>query len=72
MREDTSKAAQLKVQFKKANIMFLVTDVTKRDVIENTFKTILNEFKQIDVVVNAAGILREKQIELVIATNLVS
>lgn len=71
MREDNEKVAQLKTKFKEANIIFLLADATKRDVIKGTFRTILKKFKQIDVVINGAGILREREIELVIATNLV-
>lgn len=71
VREDEEKLVQLQNKFTAANIIFLVTDITKRDVLEQTFKTVLEKFQQIDVVVNSAGILREKDLELVVATNLV-
>lgn len=71
MCDGSEKLAQLKEQFNEANIIFLATDITKRDMIERSFQTILDEFKQIDVVVNGAGLIREKEIELVVATNLV-
>lgn len=68
---DAEKLAQLQSRFSEANIIPLVTDITKKDAIEGTFQTILDKFKQIDIVVNGAGILREDDLELVIATNLV-
>lgn len=72
VREDAEKLQLLRNQFKEANIIFLVTDITKRAVVESAFKTILEQFKQIDIVVNGAGLVQDRDIELVIATNLVS
>lgn len=71
VREDPIKLEQLKSKFSEANIIYLTTDITKRNVIDQTLKSVRDQFQQIDIVLNSAGILNEKEIELVVATNLV-
>lgn len=63
---------QLKDEFGQANVVFILTDITKRDVVEQTFKRILERFQQIDIVVNCAGVACEKDLERTININLVS
>lgn len=70
--ENKENVQQLKDEFEQANIVFMLTDVTERDVVEQTFKTILERFKQIDIVVNCAGVFCEQNLELTINVNLVS
>lgn len=69
--DNKEKVESLKREFRQANIILLVTDITKKDIIERTFKVVLERFKRIDIVVNSAGILRESEMDLVINTNLV-
>lgn len=71
IHEDKDKFECLKNEFLDANILFWAVDITKRDDVEQTFKNILDKFQQIDIVVNAAGILREDNIERIVMTNLV-
>lgn len=69
--DNKEKVESLKREFRHANIILLVTDITKKEIIERTFKVILERFKRIDIVVNSAGILRESEMDTVINTNLV-
>lgn len=62
---------QLKDEFGHATIVVLLTDITKRDIVEQAFKTILERFHQIDIVINCAGIFCEESIERTINVNLV-
>lgn len=70
--ENEENVQQLKDEFGKANIVLMLTDVTKRDDVEQTFNKILKLIQQIDIVVNCAGICCDKDIERTIAVNLVS
>lgn len=70
--DNKDKIEALKREFRHANIILLVTDISKRDIIERTYKVIIERFKHIDIVVNCAGLLKESDIDLVINTNLVS
>lgn len=69
--DDKERIEPLKRDFREANIILLKTDISKKDVIERTFKEVFDRFRRIDIVVNSAGILRESDIELTINTNLV-
>jgi len=68
---DVDKLKALQKDFKDQNIILLIADITKRDSIDKTFKEIIATFKQIDIVVNSAGILKEKDVEATINTNLI-
>lgn len=63
---------KLKDEFQHATIDLMLTDITERDVIEQTFKQILGRFKRIDIVVNCAGLVREMDLNRTINVNLVS
>lgn len=69
--DNKEKVEALKRDFRHANVILLVTDITKRDIVERTLKIIFERFKRIDIVVNSAGILKETEIDLVLNTNLV-
>lgn len=69
--ENEENVEQLKDEFGEANIILMLTDVTKRDEVEQTFKTILERVHQIDIVVNCAGVVGEKDVDRTININLV-
>lgn len=62
---------QLKNEFQQANIVLFLTDITKRDDVELTFKRILERFQRIDIVVNCAGLVREMDLNRTMNVNLV-
>lgn len=62
---------RLQENFKEQNIILAITDITKRESIENTFKEINEQFKRIDIVVCGAGILNEKDPVATITVNVV-
>ncbi|KAF2882134.1 hypothetical protein ILUMI_24056 [Ignelater luminosus] len=53
-------------------VLFIKTDVTKRDQFENAFKDALKQWKYVDILINNAGIFRENPYETEIATNATS
>lgn len=69
--DDKQRIEPLKRDFRDANIILLKTDISKKDVIEHTFKEVFDRFRRIDIVINSAGILRESDIESTVNTNLV-
>lgn len=62
---------QLKDEFGEANVTLMLTDVSKQDDVEQTFKAILERVHQIDIVVNCAGVFDEKDVDRTININLV-
>lgn len=69
--DNKEKIEPLKREFREANIVLIKTDITKKDIIDRTFKDVFDRFRRIDIVVNSAGILCESDIELTLNTNLV-
>lgn len=69
--ENDEKLKALQKDYKEQNIILLKTDITKREIIDKTFKEIMEKFNRIDIVVNSAGILKETDVEATINTNLV-
>lgn len=67
--EKASKEFLLK-KFPKADIIYIKTDITNKDELENSFKNVISKFKSIDIVVNSAGVLKECDIELTLNINL--
>lgn len=70
--ENATNVQELAAEFVQANIVLLLTDVTKRNDVEQTFKNILERFHQIDIVVNCAGVACEQDVDRTININLVS
>ncbi|KAF5304810.1 hypothetical protein FQR65_LT07827 [Abscondita terminalis] len=69
--EDKGQEAvsQLLKEFGDNKAIFIKIDVTKADEFEELFKTTLKTWKSIDIVINNAGILNDKQWELEISVN---
>lgn len=62
---------ELKTQYPKSKIMFGRLNVTNTKEIEQRFKEIISQIKYIDVLVNGAGIIADRNVELTMAVNLV-
>ncbi|RZC33904.1 adh short, KR and/or NAD binding 4 domain containing protein [Asbolus verrucosus] len=65
--EDSAK--RLNHEFGGNKVIFIRTDVTKADQLEAAFKTALNTWKGLDIVINNAGIMNDANWELQIAVN---
>ncbi|XP_075144588.1 alcohol dehydrogenase 2-like [Haematobia irritans] len=66
---DKLKAIQL--LNKTTNVKFIKCDITNKTSIKNAFDQIVKAIKYIDVLVNGAGILKERNVELTINVNLI-
>ncbi|KAJ3648862.1 hypothetical protein Zmor_020633 [Zophobas morio] len=62
-------AKKLNNEFGGNKVIFVRTDVTKADELEAAFKTTLNTWKGLDIVINNAGIMNDANWELQIAIN---
>jgi len=60
----------LQNSYKNQNILFIKTDVTKKEEVKSAFAQVAAKFNFIDFVVACAGILRERDYELTINVNL--
>lgn len=58
--------------FENQNVILLIVDVTKRESVEKAFNEVIREFNRIDLLINSAAILNEKEVEAVLNTNVVS
>jgi 15-hydroxyprostaglandin dehydrogenase (NAD) len=65
--EDSAK--KLNTEFGGNKVIFIRTDVTKADQLEAAFKTTINTWKGLDIVINNAGIMNDANWELQIAIN---
>lgn len=65
------KVQALQREYRCSTILFRSMDVTDVLEIERSFQDILREFKSIDMLVNAAGIIDEQNAELCVKVNLV-
>lgn len=62
---------ELKLQYPKIQIVYFVCDVTIKEEIESTFNEIESLFGTVDILINAAGIFNDKNIELTFKVNVV-
>ncbi|XP_063049069.1 15-hydroxyprostaglandin dehydrogenase [NAD(+)] [Engraulis encrasicolus] len=63
---------ELAKEFGKENCIFIQCDVTQRDNLQGAFKTTVEHFGRLDIVINNAGINNEKNWEKTIEVNLTS
>ncbi|MGO7733461.1 SDR family oxidoreductase [Rhizobium leguminosarum] len=76
----TSTIADLKGRFADADVMGVQTDITQREQVDDAIAQILGHYGRIDVLVNNAGIVRDRRLvkmeeddwDAVVATNLKS
>lgn len=61
----------LKLQYPKIQIVYFVCDVTIKEEIESTFNEIESLFGTVDILINAAGIFNDKNVELTFKVNVV-
>lgn len=72
LNDPLEKISKLKAKYNTKNILYIKTDVTNKQDVENAFKIIIEQFKTIDIFIGNAAILDETKIELTMAVNLVS
>lgn len=61
----------LREDFPSQEILFHLTDVSERDEVLRAFQEVMYKFKQIDMVITSAGILDERNYQLMVDINLV-
>lgn len=62
----------LRSKYESQKVLFIETDVSKKDQVIGAFDQIIREFDHIDIVVGNAGVLCETDYERTINVNLVS
>lgn len=62
----------LRTENPQAQVVYFQCDVSIRDELQTAFNSILNIFKKIDILINAAGIFNDKNVELTFKVNVVS
>lgn len=60
----------LRSTYKNQNVVFIKTDVTKKDQVKSAFAEVISKFNYVDILVANAGVLREDDYELTINVNL--
>ncbi|XP_069687826.1 15-hydroxyprostaglandin dehydrogenase [NAD(+)]-like [Periplaneta americana] len=68
-RKGENSVKELEAEHGKGRVIFIKTDVTKTDELEEAFKKTYSTFKALDIVINNAGILDDGRWELMIAIN---
>ncbi|KAG4065978.1 hypothetical protein HA402_006696, partial [Bradysia odoriphaga] len=61
----------LRSTFNNPNVIFIKTDVTKKDQVESAFAEVISKFNYVDFLFANAGVLREDDYEMTINVNLV-
>lgn len=70
--EHTNNAADtLQSEFKHQTVLFIKTDISKKDQVKDAFDEIVIKFISIDIVLCNAGILNDRDYELSVNVNLV-
>lgn len=69
----TNNAADtLQAEFKNQTVIFIKTDISKKDQVKDAFEEVVRKFKSIDIVLCNAGILNDRDYELSVNINLVN
>lgn len=61
----------LQADFKNQNVIFIKTDISKKDQVKDAFNEIIKQFKSIDIVFCNAGLINDRDYELTVNVNLV-
>lgn len=70
--DDSKNVTQsLQSKYSNQNVVFIKTDVTKKEQVQSAFAEVVSKFSFIDLVVANAGILRERDYEETVNVNLV-
>lgn len=70
--EHTNNAADaLQSEFKQQTVVFIKTDISKKDQVKDAFDELVIKFRSIDIVLCNAGILNDRDYELSVNVNLV-
>ena len=59
---DAANGKKLLTKFGKSKLSFAKADITKELIVKSLFEKIIKEYKRLDVLVNNAGIIRDKMI----------
>lgn len=62
---------ELKAAYPYSKVMFGLLDVTDKKQIEQRFKEVVSQMKYIDILVNGAGIIMDRNVELTMGVNLI-
>lgn len=62
---------EIENEFGVSKAIFIRTDATRREDLENAFDQTVENFKNLDIVINNAGILNDAQWEKAVALNIV-
>lgn len=71
LEDSKNVTSALQQNYKNQNVVFIKTDVTKREQVKAAFNETVSKFNFIDFVIANAGVLRENDYELTINVNLV-
>jgi len=70
--DDAKNVTQsLQNSYRNQNVIFIKTDVTRKEQVKSAFAEVISKFEFIDFVVGSAGIVREKDYELTLNVNLI-
>ncbi|XP_055909938.1 fat body protein 2-like [Eupeodes corollae] len=68
--ENNENLRKLQAEAPSVNILYVQMDITKRQSIEKGMKEIAQQIKNIDLLINAAGVLMDRDVETTIDVNL--
>lgn len=69
--DNDNKSKELQKDYPAQNVSFWTADVSKRQSVDAAFKEVVQKFQRIDLLINSAGILKEKDPEAVMNINAV-
>lgn len=70
--DNNGNSIELQTDFVHQNVILLIADVTNRNSIERAFNEVIQKFSFIDLLINSAGLMKEKDAEITLNTNVVS
>lgn len=62
---------ELKTQNPNIRIIYFECDISVKDELEATFNSIIDIFQRVDILINAAGIFNDKNVQLTFKVNVV-
>lgn len=62
---------EMKKKHRKARIAYFKCDISVKDEVEATFNSVESMFQTVDIIINSAGILNDKKMELTFKVNVV-
>lgn len=71
LSDSKNVAKALQTTYPTQKVVFIKTDVTKKDQVKSALEEVISKFNFIDILVANAGVLRETDYELTINVNMV-